>query len=1064
MMGGDERDTRRADAIPESTSDYPPVVRAGDTAAGPAHADSPTRPAIAIPGRRRVGRYTLGKEIGRGGMGVVYLAHQEDLNRDVALKVIQAGPDADPVELARFQAEAETAANLYHPNIVQVYEVGEGDGVAFLAMEYVDGGTLHQKVSKQPMRPRDAARLLEPVARAVHYAHQHGVIHRDLKPSNVLLQSPESAVNGLQSTNIHRVGSAGPGLGTPKIADFGLAKRLNKSLSLTQTGIAVGTPHYMAPEQARGQADKVGPLTDVYGLGAILYEMLIGHPPFGGGSSMETMEQVVNKRPVPPGHLRDGIPKDLEEICLRCLEKTPAKRFPSAEALADALRQFLTAGHTSPLAVTPLPVPVTPAAPVAAPPPMRRSVWPLVAGALLFGAAMAVGAMWLGGALNRAPKAETAGPSAEELDAIRADARLARQARLAETIRRCEQGQIEAALRDFGATTTAEADVLEPWKAHLLNRVEVPATVGATAVAIDPTRRFVVVATGQRISLWDFTARTVLWADRDAGSPVTALAWSGDGNSLAAGTESGTATVWTASNGTARAQIKAGKDPIQSVAFAADGTALIAADGIAVWKSALIDGTAKPMADAPVTHKTPLPRAVHAAGLVAGETPDGRFAVYDPANPAMADARFVSPGPLATLAFSPAGTHVVAVTKGGSVSIFDRADGQWLDLPADRHATAAAFSQDGNVIAVGTQAGTVRLWDAIARAPLTDAVALPHPVVSIAVDKGANGGYVVAAVTVDRQVHMYRCGAWPFVSPPLRLDNEPGKEVLGLAFDAEGTRLFVTSPSGVSRWNVRTGERISADREYSSAKRFAGAGGRFCVGCVRPAKGDRGETFLVGGTGGRLFAVDTLKDENAAPTQIDGAEQLTAVAVSSEGVSAAGRTKEGRGVVAYWSAAGEKAKRQEFPSDVNQEAFADSSRLVLACEDGNIRIWDLKVEKLEIESFACGSPVLCVVASEDGKTVLAGCADGTAQLWSLESGKRLAVFRHRGEVRGVAFYRGRPLTASADGTVRRWHADLEVPVGPPLRHPDAVSALAVSKQGLVATGGRDRYVRIWRLQ
>ncbi|HJZ93536.1 MAG TPA: serine/threonine-protein kinase, partial [Gemmataceae bacterium] len=316
-----------------------------ETTAG--RGDAPqTRPAESVPPTRRIGGYTIVKTLGRGGMGVVYLARDERNNREVALKVIPAGPDANPDDLARFRAEAEVVARLEHPNIVRVFEVGEGDKVAYLAMEYVSGGNLYKRVEGgRTLAPADAARLVEQIARGAHFAHERGIIHRDLKPSNILLEP-----RGPEARRKDWVGEAPvPTAPTepaalveqPKIADFGLAKQLNQTLGLTQSGMALGTPQYMAPEQAHGRSDQIGPGADIHALGAILYELLVGYPPFHGGSPLETMEQVVNKKPVAPSHMRTGIPAELEAICLKCLEKSPAKRYRTAAELADALAGFL---------------------------------------------------------------------------------------------------------------------------------------------------------------------------------------------------------------------------------------------------------------------------------------------------------------------------------------------------------------------------------------------------------------------------------------------------------------------------------------------------------------------------------------------------------------------------------------------------------------------------------------------------------------------------------------------------------------------------------------------------
>jgi serine/threonine-protein kinase len=258
-------------------------------------------------------------EIGRGGMGVVYKAEQIGLNRLVALKMILAGGHAGESELARFQTEAQAIARLHHTNIVQVYEIGSHDGMPFLALELCDGGSLEKKVQKQPLSVREAVQLVQVLALAMHHAHEHNVIHRDLKPANILLAED----------------------GTPKITDFGLAKKLDDS-GLTQPGQAtMGTPSYMAPEQAGGKLNAIGPGVDIYALGAILYELLTGRPPFKAATPLDTMLQVISEEPVSPRRLQPRLPRSLEAVCLKCLHKDRSQRYESAQALADDLGRYL---------------------------------------------------------------------------------------------------------------------------------------------------------------------------------------------------------------------------------------------------------------------------------------------------------------------------------------------------------------------------------------------------------------------------------------------------------------------------------------------------------------------------------------------------------------------------------------------------------------------------------------------------------------------------------------------------------------------------------------------------
>jgi tRNA A-37 threonylcarbamoyl transferase component Bud32 len=301
----------------------------------PLSVDSKDTAQWAIGPTGRPDSYELLEKIGQGGMGVVYKARQVGLNRIVALKLIKAGPHADAAELARFRAEGEAAARLQHANIVQIHEVGERDGQPYLSLEFVEGGSLAAKLAGRPLPPREAAHLVETLARAVHYAHQRGIVHRDLKPANILLQKSEVG-NGNSDLSLLTSDFC------PKIADFGLAARLENATAQTRPGTLAGTPSYMAPEQAEGRSSAINVTTDVYGLGTILYEALTGRPPFRGASELDTLEQVRSAEPAPPARLQPALPRDLETICLKCLSKESRRRYATAEDLADDLRRFLT--------------------------------------------------------------------------------------------------------------------------------------------------------------------------------------------------------------------------------------------------------------------------------------------------------------------------------------------------------------------------------------------------------------------------------------------------------------------------------------------------------------------------------------------------------------------------------------------------------------------------------------------------------------------------------------------------------------------------------------------------
>jgi serine/threonine protein kinase len=314
-------------------------------ATGPDPSDSPTQaqtlrvnqeggtpqgesPTMSVPGaathehispRRAFGAYEILDELGRGGMGVVYKAKQLELDRVVALKMILSNHLASESDLLRFQTEFQAAGRLRHPNIVAVHEVGVFEGQHYYSMEYIEGPSLSKPVGGHGLPGKAAARYIALVARAIHYAHGHGILHRDLKPSNILLDHADQ----------------------PHVTDFGLAKKLGGDSGATHTGAILGTPSYMAPEQAAGRVRELGPACDIYGLGAVLYELLVGRPAFHAESSLDTIKKVLEEEPPPPRQVNPAVDPDLETICLKCLQKDPAQRYATAEALAEDLDRYL---------------------------------------------------------------------------------------------------------------------------------------------------------------------------------------------------------------------------------------------------------------------------------------------------------------------------------------------------------------------------------------------------------------------------------------------------------------------------------------------------------------------------------------------------------------------------------------------------------------------------------------------------------------------------------------------------------------------------------------------------
>jgi len=287
-----------------------------NAAAAAAHSKKAARAAEML---GELGDYELLEEVGRGGQGVVFRARQKSLNRIVALKVIGLGHWATEGHLKRFRREAEAAASLDHSGIVPIYEVGERDGSCYFSMKLVEGGQLDEVAKREPMQIRRAVELIAKVARTVHYAHEHGILHRDIKPGNILLDQK----------------------GEPHLTDFGLARLIETESTVTRTLEVLGTPSYMAPEQAVGNNEAVSSVTDVYGLGAVFYQLLAGQPPFAGGTTYETIKLLLDTEPRQPRALNPKLDRDLSTICLKCLEKDPKRRYSSAVALAEDLERWL---------------------------------------------------------------------------------------------------------------------------------------------------------------------------------------------------------------------------------------------------------------------------------------------------------------------------------------------------------------------------------------------------------------------------------------------------------------------------------------------------------------------------------------------------------------------------------------------------------------------------------------------------------------------------------------------------------------------------------------------------
>jgi WD40 repeat protein len=980
---------------------------------------------------QRLGKYRIVRQVGRGGMGVVYEAIDESLNRRVALKLMPGVNLANPTARERFWREAHTTAQLHHPNIVPIFEVGEHDGQLFLALEFIAGPTLSNQLRKSTPPPRQAAALIETIARAVHHAHQHGIVHRDLKPANVLLaiSDGKSSANG---DLLHYI---------PKVTDFGLAHRMGGS-ELTATGDILGTPGYMAPEQLWGDKRRsVGPTTDVYALGAVLYAALTGRPPIHGVTALDALENVRSQEPVPPSRLQPQVPRDLETICLKCLEKEPAQRYASAELLADDLRRFLTG------------------VPIAA----RRPSRIIRAG------------RWC----RRNPA--TAMASLLGVIAIAAAGGLAASQAFTLQLRR-EQQLTKAALDDAQlqravAAEKAEqlAEQQELTKAALVDAEQFRQQAQRLSVSLgwerglalldqdDIARGMLVLGHGLQIAppeardLEDVIRLNLAAAHRqlpyrllsilEQGGEAQTVAFSPDGKVLLTGGRLGGARRWDAATGQPLGQPLPHEGEIRAVAFSADGQIIATAstDKTArLWDAMSGEPIGKPLAHAHWVHCV----AISPDGkTVLTGSADGTARVWDFAT-CEQRGELRPPGWVYAVAFSPDG-KLLATGSGSRAQIWhaDTLEPATESLRHRGEVWTAAFSPDGRVLVTGSEDGIARLWEAETGTLI--GTPLLHQAAIRSVGYSSDGKLLWTA-GADGRVRFWDTATMRPRGAPVQHQSA----VYAAALSPDLTRLATGNSDGRIRlWQPAAAaaggtEMAHARLVYCAA--FSPDGNTIATGSADPNV--------------RLWDAKTGK---RVGKQLAHTSSILRLVFSPDGQSLLTACSDHTARVWNMADGAPGDVVLEHANDVYSVAYSPDGKLIATgCKDSTARLWDAATGKALALPLHHPNWVHSVAFSPDGRTLFTGCEDATARLWDVATGQPVAQpIVHRGPVRAVAFSpNGRMLLTGTwdDGTARLWDAATQKPLGPPLPHQESVLAVAFSPDGKwIATGSWSGAARVW---
>lgn len=1022
----------------------------------------------------RLGNYEILGVLGRGGMGVVYKAKQLKANRVVALKMILTNKHASVQEQVRFQMEAEAVARLQHPNIVQLHEVGEHDGLPYFSIEFCEGGSLEDKLKSWTPNAAEAAALIATLARAIHYAHLRGVVHRDLKPANVLLA----------------------GDGTPKITDFGLAKNLDSSSDITKSGAIMGTPSYMAPEQAEGKVHNTGPAADVYALGALLYLLLAGRPPFKGNSVVETLDQVRKHEPTPPSRWMKSVPRDLDTICLKCLRKQPENRYASAAELADELIRYQKGE------------PIL-ARPVGA---IERSVrWVrrnptvavLLAGVVLTTIAGVTGIAWqwrkavanarIANQLTDEARQKT---KAERWERYRANMAVAGTAMHEQNFTSARRN-LEAAPEEHRGWEWRRLDSLLDGAQTVLE-IETKGLNYCPVFDVHPTRlQLAIHQPDGSVGWWDPAADSSFPLPRSHKQTASKIAYSPDGKRVATAADDHKIHIWNAESGQQICVLPGHAKAVQGLKFSRGGLRLasIGLDHVVrLWD--LETGASL--------------WARQASGQFGGLafTPDGTRLVINSGNEllgVLADKNQLDvtykghAAVISDLAMSPDGTRLASASTHpeNQIRLWELATGRSLAVLAGHlnHITRVTFSSDGRRLASSSVDSTVRLWDArsgdclrvlsghtaavydLAFSPdgkrllsgaddetvrlwdgrTGDSLAVMHghrahvPRVTFSPD-----GSKIFSASFDGTVRI-----WDVQSAESTLLRGHSSFVYDVAFDPDGTQVASVGWDGALRlWDLATGRQVREMKhtaEAVSSVAFDAAGKRLLTLSRFRDQDSLGRTVTVWdrATGKILrmilMAKSNWKDSRAV---LNPAGDLIAVG-DNEGPVRLFDPTSGK----------ELAVLAGHQCEVTDVAFRpDGAQLASGGADGSIRLWDPVRRSAIAVLRGHDAWVTRLAYSHDGRWLASAAQDKTVRLWDPDSQEFVAEFPHGSAVHCLSFSpdEKRLATGSADKIIRVWDLVQCQEVAELRGHTGYVHAVAWSPDGSrLVSGSGDSTVRVW---